>query len=136
MNNVERADAGVPVEALAAKAATQARLQALKKGVTAAAVVGFGVFSWLAIPRGTTASSPTPAVSTGGDAQQNTQPQSGPFGQGDQSQGGFSGQGDQSQGGGFFGQGSQSQGGFFGQGGGGYGFGNGQGGPVSGSGVS
>lgn len=135
MNSVEGADAGAPAGAQATKAATQARLRALKKGVTAAAVVGFGVFSWLAIPRGTTpASSSSTVAPANGDAQQPTQTQNGSTGQNNQSQGGFFGQGDQSQGG-FFGQGNQSQGGFFGQGGG-YGFGNGQGGPVSGSGAS
>jgi hypothetical protein len=128
ISDADGARVAAPVDGRTAKAATQARLQTLKKGVAAAAVVGFGVFSWLAMPQGAKpASSPAPAAPT---AETPQQPQPG-----DQSQGGNFGQSDQSQGG-FFGQGNQSQGGFFGQGGGGYGFGNGQGGPVAGSGVS
>src|SRR5437764_14058849 len=103
-----------PPGARLAKGAAMARVRTLKKRITVATILGFGVFSWLAVPHGTghataPAAPAAPPAASGGAAQGDpnpSQPQDG-----------------------------QSQGGFFDQGGGGYGFGNAPGGPVAGSGA-
>src|SRR5437763_16927956 len=101
-----------PPGARLAKGAAMARVRTLKKRITVATILGFGVFSWLAVPHGTGhATGPAAPPSASGGAAQ-IDPNSAPS------------------------QDGQSQGGFFDQGGGGYGFGNAQGGPVAGSGAS
>jgi hypothetical protein len=102
----------MPPGARPAKEAAVERLRTLKKRLTVATILGFGVFSWLAVSHGTGhATGPAaPPAASGGAAQVGPSVS--------RSQAG------------------QSQGGFFDQGGGGYGFGNAQGGPVAGSGAS
>lgn len=112
-------NAGVPTRP--DRPAVLARVRLLKKRAMAATILGFGVFSWLAIPHGTGHATTTPVPAPASGTAQND-PSAGqpPNSQSQSSQP----------------QGSQSQGGFFNQGGGGYGFGSGQSAPVAGSGAS
>lgn len=103
-----------PPTARADKTALLARARMIKKRVTGATVLGFGLFVGLVAAHTVGSANAATTGTTGGTnggatqvAPSVSQPQA-----------------------------DQSQGGFFNQGGGGYGFGSAQGGPVAGSGAS